>query len=176
MLIALSGMEWQKFVVPSMGSTTHSQSVSPSNAASSASSDAAAPPPTLSSPRKSWSGKVARTRASMTACTSGSTSVSRSRAFALVCTTSAPSFSSMMAAPSFAASVATFRHIWRIAGRSLGSSGSTASWPIGSGLDPSARGVGDTRRVAARRGRARACAGNPARAAGKDMARARPGV
>ena len=37
----------------------------------------------------------------------------------MVLTTSAPSLSSMTAAPSFAASVATLRHAWRIAGRSV---------------------------------------------------------
>ena len=58
-----------------------------------------------------------------------------------------------------------FRHIWRIAGRSLGHTGSTASGPIGSGLDPSARGWG-TRGAsrAPRRARVRV----PARAAGKE--------
>mmetsp|Transcript_3468 Transcript_3468/g.12813 ORF Transcript_3468/g.12813 Transcript_3468/m.12813 type:complete len:216 (+) Transcript_3468:450-1097(+) len=135
---ALSGMEWQKFVVPSMGSTTQSQSLDWFNTVSSAAVDALAPPGTLSSPRKSCVGKVLRTRCSITLCTSESTSVSKSRAFALVFTTSAPSLSSMIVAPSFAASVATFKMIWRIAGRSVSSGGTSALNPMGSGLLPSA--------------------------------------
>ena len=65
--------------------------------------------------------------------------MSRSRAFALVLTTSAPSFSSMMVAPSFAASVAIRRHAWRIAGRSVWSAGIAAPAPMGSGFVPNAR-------------------------------------
>ena len=139
-LMALSGMEWQKLVVPSMGSTTQSQSGPSSRMARSAAEEASMPGGTDSSPRKPWEGKEERTVDWMTRCTSGSTSVRRSRAFALVLTTSAPSFSSMMVAPSFAASVATRRHAWRIAGRSVWSLGMGAPAPMGSGFVPNARG------------------------------------
>ena len=116
--IAERGMPWTKFVVPSMGSTIQSQSGPVSSRRAIAALPASHPPGTLSSPRKPCVGNASATDDSMMRCTSGSTSVRRSRALAFVLTTSAPSLSSMTAAPSLAASVATLRHARRIAGRS----------------------------------------------------------
>mmetsp|Transcript_66895 Transcript_66895/g.134838 ORF Transcript_66895/g.134838 Transcript_66895/m.134838 type:complete len:279 (+) Transcript_66895:553-1389(+) len=92
-----------KLVVPSIGSTTHTQesflgplgplSVSSwplPNTASRAFADAACPAATLSSPRNWCAGKAACTHASMARWACPSTSVSRSLGFALVFRTSAP--------------------------------------------------------------------------------------
>ena len=111
-------MPWTKLVVPSMGSTIQSQSGPVFSRRAIAALPASHPPGTLSSPRKPCVGNASATDDSMMRCTSGSTSVRRSRALAFVLTTSAPSLSSMTAAPSLAASVATLRHARRIAGRS----------------------------------------------------------
>ena len=119
MLKKLTGIPWTKLVVPSIGSTIQSQSGPVSRSVAIASLPASHPPGTDSSPRKPCVGNAFDTADSMMRCTSGSTSVSRSRVLALVLTTSAPSLSSMTAAPSFAASVATLRHAWRIAERSV---------------------------------------------------------
>mmetsp|Transcript_68567 Transcript_68567/g.155068 ORF Transcript_68567/g.155068 Transcript_68567/m.155068 type:complete len:218 (-) Transcript_68567:37-690(-) len=91
-----------KLVVPSIGSTTQSQSPSPpsapvdwslflpSSAAPNAKAEAAWPASTDSSPRKPWAGKAALTHASITRWAAPSTSVRRSRGLALVFRTSAP--------------------------------------------------------------------------------------
>ena len=93
MLMPTSGRPCTKFVVPSIGSTIHRNSDSDaSSAARSASADAFGPAATDSSPRKPWSGNLARTRCSMISCTATSTSVSRSPREAFVFITSAPNF------------------------------------------------------------------------------------